>query len=65
MAQAVRRKELVRMDDLIIVRGGGDLATAVIHRLWSAGLRVMALEPDSPSAIRRHVAAGEAVYRGS
>ena len=65
MAQAVRRKELVRMDDLIIVRGGGDLATAVIHRLWSAGLRVMALETDSPSAIRRHVAAGEAVYRGS
>ena len=53
------------MDDLIIVRGGGDLATAVIHRLWSAGLRVMALETDSPSAIRRHVAAGEAVYRGS
>ena len=45
------------MDDLIIVRGGGDLATAVIHRLWSAGFIVMALETDKPSSIRRHVAA--------
>ena len=53
------------MDDLIIVRGGGDLATAVIHRLWSAGFIVMALETDKPSSIRRHVAASEAVYRGS
>lgn len=52
------------MDDLIIVRGGGDLATAVIHRLWSAGFRVMVLETGTPSSIRRHVAVSEAVYRG-
>ena len=39
------------MDDLIIVRGGGDLATAVIHRLWSAGFRVMALEIYRPCVL--------------
>ena len=30
----------MKNDALIIVRGGGDLATGTIHRLWSAGLRV-------------------------
>ena len=32
----------MKRDDLIVVRGGGDLATGVVHRLWSAGLRVLA-----------------------
>lgn len=49
---------------LIIVRGGGDMATAVIHRLWRAGFRVLALETDRPSAIRRQVAVSEAIYDG-
>ena len=34
----------MKKDALIIVRGGGDLATGTIHRLWSAGLRVLVLE---------------------
>ena len=29
----------MKKDALIIVRGGGDLATGTIYRLWSAGLR--------------------------
>lgn len=49
---------------LIIVRGGGDMATAVIHRLWRAGYRVLALETHFPAAIRRQVAVSEAVYDG-
>ena len=51
-------------DKLIIVRGGGDLATGVIHRLWRAGLKVLVLECAAPSAIRRQVAVCEAVYQG-
>ena len=31
----------MKRDDVILVRGGGDLATGTIHRLWSAGLRVL------------------------
>ena len=48
----------------IIVRGGGDIATGTIHRLWSAGLPVLVLEAEYPSAIRRQVAVSEAVYDG-
>ena len=48
----------------IIVRGGGDLATGVIHRLWSAGFKVLVLECAQPAAIRRQVALSEAVYQG-
>lgn len=48
----------------IIVRGGGDLATGVIHRLWSAGFNVLVLECAHPAAIRRQVALCEAVYQG-
>lgn len=51
-------------ENLIIVRGGGDMATAVVHRLWRAGFRVLVLECAQPSAIRRQVAISEAVYEG-
>lgn len=47
---------------LIVVRGGGDLATGTIYRLWSAGLPVLVLEDKKPAAIRRLVAVSEAVY---
>lgn len=54
----------MKRDDLIVVRGGGDLATGTIHRLWSAGLRVLVLEAKHPAAIRRQVSLCEAVYEG-
>ena len=54
----------MKRDDVILVRGGGDLATGTIHRLWSAGLRVLVLETTQPAAIRRQVALCEAVYEG-
>ena len=54
----------MNQDALILVRGGGDLATGTIHRLWSAGLRVLVLETAHPAAIRRQVSLCEAVYEG-
>lgn len=53
------------MNNIIIVRGGGDLATGTIHRLWSAGFKVLVLEAAYPAAIRRQVSLSEAVYEGS
>lgn len=47
---------------LVIVRGGGDLATGVIQAVWRAGFAVLVLEIPDPSAIRRSVALCEAVY---
>lgn len=55
---------MIENDKLIIVRGGGDLATGTIHRLWSAGFDVIVLEAERPAAIRRQVSVCEAVYVG-
>ncbi len=52
-------------EPLIIVRGAGDISTGTLHRLHSAGFRVLALEVEQPSAIRRKVAFSEAVYDGT
>lgn len=53
------------MKNLVIVRGGGDLATGTIYKLKRSGFPVLILEAAQPSAIRRNVAFCEAVYRGS
>lgn len=53
-----------RSSQLIIVRGAGDIATGVIHRLHRCGYPVLALETGVPSAIRRKAAFCEAVYDG-
>lgn len=50
---------------IIVCRGGGDLATGIIHRLVKAGFRVICLESARPSAIRRQVSFCEAVYDGA
>lgn len=50
--------------DRIVVRGGGDLATGVIQKLWRAGFKVAVLEVAKPLAIRRSVALCEAVRHG-
>jgi xanthine dehydrogenase accessory factor len=49
-------------DTLILIRGGGDLATGVAHRLRRAGLAVMIAELPQPLAVRRAVSFAEAVY---
>ncbi|MDO5410793.1 MAG: selenium-dependent molybdenum cofactor biosynthesis protein YqeB [Lachnospiraceae bacterium] len=51
-------------NQLVVVRGGGDLATGIIHKLYRCGFQVVVLEIETPSAIRRHVAFSEAVYEG-
>jgi len=52
------------MKHLVIVRGGGELASGTIHALFRAGFRVLVLEQKEPSATRRRVAFSEAMYRG-
>lgn len=50
--------------DLIIVRGGGDIATGIIQALHRARFRVLALEVAQPMAIRRAVSLCEAARLG-
>lgn len=49
---------------LVIVRGGGDLATGTIYRLWKLGFHVLTLETDIPLVVRRTVAVAQAVFDG-
>lgn len=49
-------------DDIIVVRGGGDIASGAIQKLYRSGFKVLVLETETPSAIRRKVAFCEAVY---
>lgn len=53
-----------RQNQLVVVRGGGDIATGTIHKLRRCGYPVLVLEAECPSAIRRHAALCEAVYDG-
>ena len=52
------------MNNIILVRGAGDLASAVIHKLYMCGFKVVALEIEKPLAIRRQVTFCEAIYEG-
>lgn len=52
------------MENFVIVRGGGDIATGTIYKLYKCGFKVLILEVPNPSAIRRNVAFSEAVYEG-
>lgn len=54
-----------RKEQIVVVRGGGDIATGTIIKLHHCGYSVLVLECENPSAIRRHVAVSEAVYEGT
>jgi len=47
---------------LAVVRGGGDLATGTINRLFKSGFRVIVLEIKVPTMIRLSVSAATAVF---
>lgn len=50
---------------IAVVRGGGDLATGIIYRLWRVGFRVLCLEIQKPLVVRRTVSAASAIFDGS
>lgn len=52
------------LKNVVIIRGGGDLASGTIHRLYRCGYRILVLECEKPTAIRRMVSFCEAVYDG-
>jgi xanthine dehydrogenase accessory factor len=51
-------------DTLVLIKGGGDLATGVAARLYRSGFQVVMTELPSPLMVRRTVSFGEAVYEG-
>lgn len=51
-------------NDIVVVRGGGDIASGTIQKLYRAGFNLLVLETEKPTAIRRKVCFSEAVYDG-
>ena len=49
---------------IVLVRGGGDLASAIIQKLHNARYRVIVSEIERPRMVRRTVSYGNAVYEG-
>lgn len=53
-------------DLLIVIKGAGEMASGIAHRLYRAGMgRIVMLEIARPLAVRRFVSFCEAVYDGS
>lgn len=53
------------LDELVVVRGGGDLGSGVAYRLHQAGYPVIVTEENDPTAVRRAVAFASAMYDDS
>jgi len=54
----------MEQNQLILIRGGGDLASGVAIRLHRVGIKVIITELPQPLAVRRLVAFSEAIYLG-
>ena len=60
LGMAVSISELI-----VLIRGGGEMATGIAHRLHRCQMRVLITEIAVPTAVRRNVAFAEAVYEGA
>ncbi|MDF2569937.1 MAG: selenium-dependent molybdenum hydroxylase system protein YqeB family [Sporomusa sp.] len=52
------------MNNLVVIRGGGDIATGIAHRLYQSRFNVVILEIPKPTVVRRTVAFAQAVIQG-
>ncbi len=52
-------------NNLIVIRGGGDLASGIALRLHRAGFSLVILELSAPLTVRRSVSFSNAVYEGA
>lgn len=52
------------MKDLVIFRGGGDVATGGIQKVFRTGFKTLVLEKDQPLCVRRYVSAAQAMIDG-
>jgi len=53
------------INNYVLIRGGGDLASGVALRLYRAGIKVLITELANPLAVRRAVSFAEAVFEGT
>ena len=65
MKKNIQNKSKRRLEDLVIlIRGAGEVASGVAHRLHRSHFKICMLEIPHPIAVRREVSFCEAVYHG-
>jgi xanthine dehydrogenase accessory factor len=65
MKKNIQNKSKRRIEDLIVlVRGAGEMASGVAHRLHRSHFKICMLEIPYPIAVRREVSFCDAVYNG-
>ncbi len=52
------------MSGLVVILGVNDVASAVAHRLWTAGYPVVSVSEPAPAVTRRRMAFADAVFDG-
>jgi len=52
------------MEQVILIRGGGDIASGVALRLFRSGYKILITELKEPLTVRRKVSFSEAIYSG-
>jgi xanthine dehydrogenase accessory factor len=52
-------------EELVVVKGAGDLASGVAYRLHQSGFTVVMTEIDQPTVVRRSVSFAQAVFDGT
>jgi xanthine dehydrogenase accessory factor len=52
------------MQQLVVIKGAGDIASGIAHRLFRSGFRVIMTELPQPTVIRRTAAFAQAVFTG-
>ena len=53
------------MEQLVLIKGAGDLATGIAYRLFRSGFKVVMTELAQPMVIRRTAAFAEAIFSGT
>src|SRR4030043_199025 len=65
MKKGIQAKSDKEIDEVIVlIRGAGEMASGVAHRLHQSHFKVCMLEIPHPIAVRREVSFCEAIYEG-
>lgn len=54
----------MQANNIVVFRGGGDVATGSIQKLFRTGFKVLVLEMEKPLCIRRYVSSAQAIFDG-
>jgi xanthine dehydrogenase accessory factor len=65
MKKGIQMKSKKSMDELVVlIRGAGEMASGVTHRLHQSHFKICMIEIPHPLAVRREVTFSEAIYEG-